>query len=177
VESRPSSQPRSAVEPECLLDGSPLLPLGILASWPERRGPGTGAADPQVLAIVNGAALMGLAAVQPMLAADVGLQGEDRAAVTQRCVDVPVGLAGGSIGAARAIRHRRIGAGDDRSATAGASSICVGAPGSLQCGRLAGFLDDEDVHRAGDALANGLSQRLDGRRIPLAEHRDDDVAA
>jgi AcrR family transcriptional regulator len=87
------------LEPERLLDGSPLRPLGILAHWLERRGPEVGAADPQVLAIVLGAALMGLAAVQPMLTAGVGLQGEDPAAVTQRCVDVLVGFAGGTIGA------------------------------------------------------------------------------
>jgi len=85
--------------PERLLDGSPLRPLGILASWLEEQGAGTGGADPRVVAMVLGAALMGLASVQPMLTAGVGLESEDPAALLQRCVDALVGVAAGALGA------------------------------------------------------------------------------
>jgi len=85
--------------PERLLDGAPLRPLDLLASWLEQRRPGTGETDPRVVAMVLGAALMGLASVQPMLTAGVGLEGEDQEALLQRCVDVLVGVAAGAIGA------------------------------------------------------------------------------
>jgi len=85
--------------PERMLDGAPMRPLDVLASWLEEQGPGTSAADPRVVAMVLGAALMGLASVQPMLTAGVGLEGEDPAALLQRCVDVLVGFAGCTIGA------------------------------------------------------------------------------
>ena len=85
--------------PERLLDGAPLRPLDLLASWLEQRRPGTGETDPRVMAMVLGAALMGLASVQPMLTAGVGLEGEDQEALLQRCVDVLVGVAAGAIGA------------------------------------------------------------------------------
>ena len=85
--------------PERLLDGSPLRPLGILASWLEEQGSGTSGADPRVVAMVLGAALMGLASVQPMLTAGVGLEDEDPAVLLQRCVDVLVGFTAAAIGA------------------------------------------------------------------------------
>ncbi len=89
--------------PERLLDGSPLRPLSTLASWLEQqieqKGPGAPETDPRVVAMVLGAALMGLASVQPMLSAGVGLEGEDAAALLQRCVDVLVGFAAAAIGA------------------------------------------------------------------------------
>lgn len=85
--------------PARLLDGAPLRPLGILARWLEEQGPGTDETDPRVVAMVLGAALMGLASVRPMLTAGVGLEAEDPAAVLQRCVDVLVGLAACTIGA------------------------------------------------------------------------------
>jgi len=85
--------------PERMLDGSPMRPLGILASWLEKQGAGTGGADPRVVAMVLGAALMGLASVQPMLSAGVGLDAEDPAVLTRRCVDVLLGLATCAIGA------------------------------------------------------------------------------
>lgn len=84
--------------PARLLDGAPLRPLDLLARWLEQRGPGTGETDPRVVAMVLGAALMGLASVQPMLTAGVGLEGEDQEAVLQRCVDVLVGVAAGAVG-------------------------------------------------------------------------------
>jgi AcrR family transcriptional regulator len=85
--------------PALLLDGAPLRPFDPLARWLERRGPGAGEIDPRVVAMVLGAALMGPASVQPMLAAGVGLEGEDQEAVLQRCVDALVGVAAGAIGA------------------------------------------------------------------------------
>ena len=85
--------------PERLLDGSPLRPLGLLAGWLEEQGSGTSGADPRVVAMVLGAALMGLASVQPMLTAGVGLEDEDPAALLQRCVDVLVGFAAAAIAA------------------------------------------------------------------------------
>ena len=45
------------------------------------------------------AALIGLASVQPMLTAGVGLEGADSAIVLERCVDVLVGFAAGGLGA------------------------------------------------------------------------------
>ena len=87
--------------PERLLDGATLRPLDMLASWLEQQGPGTGETDPRVVAMVLGAALMGLASLQPMLTAGVGLEGEDAAALLQRCVDVLVGFAASTIGAAQ----------------------------------------------------------------------------
>jgi len=84
--------------PERLLDGAPLRPLDLLASWLEHQGPGTGETDPRVVAMVLGAALMGLAAVRPMLTAGVGLEAEDPAALLQRCVEVLVGFAACTIG-------------------------------------------------------------------------------
>jgi AcrR family transcriptional regulator len=90
--------------PERLLDGAPLRPLDILARWFEHQGPGTRETDPQVLAMVLGAALMGLATVQPMLAAGVGLEGEDPEALRQRCVDMLVGVAAAAIDAAPDVR-------------------------------------------------------------------------
>jgi AcrR family transcriptional regulator len=85
--------------PERMLDGSPLRPLRVLAGWLEEQGAGANEADPRVVAMVLGAALMGLASVQPMLAAGVGLEREDPEALLQRCVDVLVGVAAGAIGA------------------------------------------------------------------------------
>ena len=85
--------------PERLLDGAPLRPLDILASWLEQRGPGASETDPRIVAMVLGAALMGLASVQPMLTAGVGLESEDPAALLQRCVDALVGVAAGALGA------------------------------------------------------------------------------
>jgi AcrR family transcriptional regulator len=85
--------------PERMLDGAPLRPLDILARWLEHQGPGTSETDPRVVAMVLGAALMGLASVQPMLMAGVGFEGEDAAALLQRCVDVLVGFAACTIGA------------------------------------------------------------------------------
>ena len=46
--------------PERLLEGAPLRPLDILASWLEQQGPDSSGADPRVVAMVLGAALMAL---------------------------------------------------------------------------------------------------------------------
>lgn len=84
--------------PEHLLDGAPMRPLDTLASWLEAQGSEANGADPRAAAMVIGAALLGLASVQTLLAAGVGLEGEDPAALTERCVDVLVGFAASMIG-------------------------------------------------------------------------------
>ncbi len=85
--------------PERLVDGLPWRPIDVLATWLERQGAGASGSDPRVMAVVLGAALMGLASVQPMLAAGAGLEDEDPAALTERCVDELVGFAARAIGA------------------------------------------------------------------------------
>lgn len=87
--------------PERLLDGAPLRPLGVLARWLDQQGPGARETDPRVLAMVLGAALVGLATVQPMLAAGVDLEREDPEALLQQCLDVLVAVAADAIGAAQ----------------------------------------------------------------------------
>lgn len=88
--------------PERLIEGSPLRPLSLLADWLERgaaqaeRPP---VADPRLVAMVLGAAIMGLASVQPMLAAGAGLQDRDPDEVLQGCLQTAVGLAAIAIGA------------------------------------------------------------------------------
>lgn len=89
--------------PERLLDGSPLRPLGILASWIEEQGSDADGADPRAVAMVLGAALMGLAAAQPMLTAGVDLEAEDPVVVRQRCVDALIGLAACTIKAGQGV--------------------------------------------------------------------------
>ena len=48
--------------------------------------------------MVLGAATMGLAALQPMLATGAGLEDEDPDEVRRRCIDVIVGMAAIAIG-------------------------------------------------------------------------------
>jgi AcrR family transcriptional regulator len=84
--------------PERLLEGGPSRPLGLLRSWFEAHDPGPGGAEPGALALVLGAAIMGLAALQPMLAAGVGLEDEDPDEVRRRCIDVIVGIAAAAAG-------------------------------------------------------------------------------
>jgi AcrR family transcriptional regulator len=63
---------RAAIDglaPERILDGSPLRPLDVLARWLEQQSLDASETDPRVVAMVLGAALMGLASVQPMLTA------------------------------------------------------------------------------------------------------------
>ncbi len=82
--------------PESLLGGAPLRPLGLLHEWFAERG--AGGVDPQVLAVVLGAAIMGFSAVQPMLSAGVGLAAEDPAEVRRRFIDAVVAVAASAIG-------------------------------------------------------------------------------
>lgn len=91
--------------PERLLGGSPLRPLALLARWLDEQGAATEGADPRVVAMVLGAALVGLAAAQPMLTAGVGLEGEDPDVVARRCIDTLFGFAAGAIGAGGAPDH------------------------------------------------------------------------
>lgn len=89
------------LEPERLLDGAPTRPVGLLARWLERQGSVAVAADPKGAAMVLGAALVGLAALQPLLTAGAGLEGEDPKVVLGRCVDALVGFATGATGEGR----------------------------------------------------------------------------
>jgi AcrR family transcriptional regulator len=84
--------------PERLLDEAAVRPLAMLESWLEARGSGAAGAEPRALAMVLGAAILGLAALQPMLAAGAGLQDEDPDEVRRRCIDVIVGVAAVAVG-------------------------------------------------------------------------------
>ena len=62
--------------PERMLDGAPLRPLALLQALARTRTlPRASSIDTQALAMVVGAAMMGLASCQPMLAAGVGRAG------------------------------------------------------------------------------------------------------
>jgi len=85
--------------PESLAAGAPLQPLRLLDGWLAENAPEGIEIDHQALAMVIGAAMMGLASCQPMLAAGVGLEGEDPDAVLRRCVDLLVAVAAVASGA------------------------------------------------------------------------------
>lgn len=84
--------------PERLLDGAPSRPLATLQAWLGAHGAATAGAEPRTLAMVLGAAVMGLAALQPMLSAGAGLGDEDPDEVRRRCVDALVGITAAAIG-------------------------------------------------------------------------------
>jgi AcrR family transcriptional regulator len=84
--------------PERLLDGAPARPLGLLENWLAAHGSGAAGAEPRALAMVLGAAIMGLAALQPMLTVGAGLEDEDPDEVRRRCIDVIVGIAAVAVG-------------------------------------------------------------------------------
>jgi TetR/AcrR family transcriptional regulator, repressor for neighboring sulfatase len=83
--------------PERLLEGSPLRPLDQLQGWLAGHRSAAAGFDPQALAMVLGAAIMGLAALQPMLAAGVGLADADPDDVRRRCVDALLGVTAAAI--------------------------------------------------------------------------------
>ena len=83
--------------PESLLEGAPLRPLSLLQAWLTERGAAAAGADPQVLAVVLGAAIMGFCALQPMLSAGVGLDDAGPAEVRRRFIDTLVGVAAAAI--------------------------------------------------------------------------------
>lgn len=85
------------MEPERLLEDSPLRPLAILAQWFARSGGRSRDDDPRITAMVLGAAVMGLATVAPLLSAGTGLADEDPDTVLRRCVDTLAGLAAGAL--------------------------------------------------------------------------------
>jgi AcrR family transcriptional regulator len=84
--------------PEILVDGAAARPLGMLESWLAAHGVGAAGADPGALAMVLGAAIFGLAALQPMLTAGAGLEDRDADDVRRRCIDAIVGIAAAAIG-------------------------------------------------------------------------------
>ena len=83
--------------PELLLDGAAARPLGLLESWLAGHGSADPGADPQALALVLGAAVFGLAALQPMLTVGAGLEDEVADVVRRRSIDVIVGIAAAAI--------------------------------------------------------------------------------
>jgi AcrR family transcriptional regulator len=84
--------------PERLLDGTPSRPLATLQAWLAAHGAAAAGAEPRALAMVLGAAVMGLAALQPMLSAGAGLEDEDPDEVRRRCVDALMGITAAAIG-------------------------------------------------------------------------------
>ena len=89
--------------PEQLLEEAPLRPLRLLAGWLEQQGSAAApsAADPRIVAMVLGAAIFGLASMQPVLTAGVGIEGEDPDEVLRRCLQTAVGLAATAVGPER----------------------------------------------------------------------------
>jgi AcrR family transcriptional regulator len=85
--------------PESLVSGAPLRPLAMLQAWLADHTPEGVEVDHRALAMVIGAAMMGLASCQPMLASGAGLDGDDPDEVLRRCVDLLVGVAAVAIGA------------------------------------------------------------------------------
>ena len=83
--------------PERLLDGAAARPLGLLQRWLAEHGAADTGADPQALAMVLGAAIFGLAALQPMLTVGVGLEDEDEDVVRRRSIDAIVGVAAAAV--------------------------------------------------------------------------------
>jgi AcrR family transcriptional regulator len=86
--------------PERMLEGAPLRPLAILRAWLAEHVPEGSGVDVEALAVVVGAAMMGLASCTPMLANGVGAQGVEEEELQRRCVDVLVGIAAAGIGEA-----------------------------------------------------------------------------
>jgi AcrR family transcriptional regulator len=85
--------------PERLLEGEPLRPLVLLRAWLAEHAPDDADIDVEALAMVVGAAMMGLVSCRPMLAAGVGVEQPDDDELVRRCVDVLVGIAAVAIGA------------------------------------------------------------------------------
>ncbi|MCU0271363.1 MAG: TetR/AcrR family transcriptional regulator [Acidimicrobiales bacterium] len=78
--------------PEHFLEGTPGRPIDLLSRMLLDHARAGSGSDPQALAVVVGAAVLGLASAQPLLMASAGLEEEDPADVLRRCVDVLVGL-------------------------------------------------------------------------------------
>jgi len=62
-------------------------PLALLADWLERPGMKRSADDARVMAVILGAAIMGLATVAPLLSAGAGLGDDDPDGVLSQCID------------------------------------------------------------------------------------------
>jgi TetR/AcrR family transcriptional regulator, repressor for neighboring sulfatase len=84
--------------PERMLAGEPLRPLLLLRTWLAENASQDSQLDAQALTMVVGAAMMGLASCQPMLAAGADATGEDQDELLRRCVDVIVGVVAAAIG-------------------------------------------------------------------------------
>jgi TetR/AcrR family transcriptional regulator, repressor for neighboring sulfatase len=84
--------------PERFVDGAAARPLGLLEDWLATHGTGAVGTDPGALAMVLGAAIFGLAALQPMLAQGAGLQGEDADEVRRRCIGAIIDVVAAAVG-------------------------------------------------------------------------------
>ncbi len=84
--------------PESLPDEPALRPVAALARCLQANGAGAPGAEPRALAMVLAAAVLGLAGVQPLLAAGVGYGDEDPDEIRRRCVDVVTGIAAVALG-------------------------------------------------------------------------------
>jgi TetR/AcrR family transcriptional regulator, repressor for neighboring sulfatase len=83
--------------PETLVDGAAARPLGLLGDWLAAYGTGAAGADPGALAMVLGAAIFGLAALQPLLTVGAGLQDEGADEVRGRCIGAIVDIAAAAV--------------------------------------------------------------------------------
>jgi AcrR family transcriptional regulator len=87
------------LQPERMLEGSPLRPLVLLRSWIEEHAPQGVGVDAAAVTMVIGAAMMGLASCRPMLASGAGVAEQDDDEVLRRCLDVLMGVAAVAVGA------------------------------------------------------------------------------
>lgn len=85
--------------PERSLEAAPLRPLRVLQRWLAEHHPEGADPDTRAVTMVIGAALLGLAAAQPLLMEGAGLRDEDPEAALRRCVDVLTGVAAATVGA------------------------------------------------------------------------------
>lgn len=85
--------------PERLLERAPVRPVALLRAWLEQHAPADSGVDTQALAVVVGAALMGLVSCRTMLAAGAGADQVADDELLRRCVDVLVGVAAVAVGA------------------------------------------------------------------------------
>lgn len=84
---------------ERLLEQAPVRPVALLRAWLEQHAPAGSGVDAQALAVVVGAAMMGLVSCRTMLAAGAGAAEVDDDELLRRCVDVLVGVAAVAVGA------------------------------------------------------------------------------
>jgi TetR/AcrR family transcriptional regulator, repressor for neighboring sulfatase len=105
------------LQPERMLEGSPLRPLVLLRAWIEEHVPPEAEVDAQALTMVVGAAMMGLVSCRPMLASGAGAREPDEEALLHRCVDALIAIVANAVGEgpqALGAGSARLGDGEDR---------------------------------------------------------------